>query len=210
MSAMSATPGAGTDALAAILAERFPDVTATSAFGELTLFVPPERIVDVVRACRDEPDLDFELLSDLSGVHWPGGDEVMDPQISTTGWPAHRLTRESGSIEVVYHLASRRHGHRVRLVVALPDTDPVVASVTDVYPTADWHEREVWDLFGVRFEGHPNLVRILMPDEWVGHPLRKDYPLGGVDTEYAGGFVPPPDQRIWAQDVPGASPKDLP
>ena len=193
-----------------VLLERFPGLTASTALGELTVFVPAERILDVVAACRDDDALAFELLSDLSGVHWPGGDEVIDPQISTTGWPAHRLTRESGTIEVAYHLASRRHGHRVRLVVAVPDTDPVVPSVSGVYPTAEWHEREVWDMFGVRFEGHPNLVRNLMPDEWVGHPLRKDYPLGGIDTEYTGGFVPPPDQRVWAQDVPGAPAKDQP
>ena len=68
-------------------------------------------------------------------------------------------------------------------------------SVVEVYPTADWHERETWDMFGVVFDGHPALTRILMPDDWEGHPQRKDYPLGGIPVEYKGAQIPPPDQR---------------
>ncbi|MDP9022863.1 MAG: NADH-quinone oxidoreductase subunit C [Actinomycetota bacterium] len=186
---------------------RFDEVDTTSARGELTVFVPAERIRDVVRFCKDDEELACELLSDLSGVHWPGGEHVVEPQLSTTGWPPNRLTRDRGTIEVTYHLLSMSHNHRLRLVVAVnddPQALPTVPSVTSVYPTADFHEREVYDFFGVHFDGHPNLVRILMPEEWEGYPQRKDYPLGGVDTDYHGAFIPPPDERLWSRDVPGA------
>ena len=72
---------------------------------------------------------------------------------------------------------------------------PHVPSVVEVYPTADWQEREVWDMFGIVFDGHPALTRILMPDDWAGHPQRKDYPLGGIPVEYKGAEIPPPEQR---------------
>jgi NADH-quinone oxidoreductase subunit C len=172
--------------------------------GELTIYCPADRIRDLLAFCRDDEELAFDLLADLSGVHWPGGEHFMEPQISTTGWPLHRLTDEEGRIEVTYHLRSTTRGHLVRIVVAVDDAEPRVPSVTEIYPTANYHEREVYDFFGVDFEGHPNLVRILNPDDWVGHPHRKDYPLGGVDTPYHGAFIPPPDDRVWARDVPHA------
>jgi NADH-quinone oxidoreductase subunit C len=184
--------------------ERFPDLSSNVARGELTLFVPGEQIRDVLAFCRDDDELAFELLSDLSGVHWPGGDHVVDPQISTSGWPPNRLTRDRGTVEVTYHLLSFERNHRLRLVVAVDDHEPRVPSVTDLYPTADFHEREVYDFFGVVFDGHPNLVRIEMPEGWIGHPQRKDYPLGGIETDYHGAFIPPPDERLWSRDVPGA------
>ena len=84
---------------------------------------------------------------------------------------------------------------RIRLEVAVDVDDPHVPSVVEVYPTADWHERECWDMFGVIFDGHPALTRILMPDDWDGHPQRKDYPLGGIPVEYKGAEIPPPDER---------------
>ena len=188
--------GRGVADLERALQQRFSDLATHVAFDELTVYVPAERIVEVLAHCRDDDALAFELLSDLSGVHWPGGDHVVDAQLSTTGWPAHRLTQDAGTIEVTYHLASVTHGHRVRLVVALPDVDPHVPSVVSVYPTADAHERETYDMFGVTFDGHPSLTRILMPDDWIGHPQRKDYPLGGVDTPYHGATVEPPDERL--------------
>ncbi|MDR1513096.1 MAG: NADH-quinone oxidoreductase subunit C, partial [Propionibacteriaceae bacterium] len=83
----------------------------------------------------------------------------------------------------------------LRLEVTCPDGDAVIPSVVKVYPMADWHERETWDMFGIEFLGHPALTRILMPDDWVGHPQRKDYPLGGVPIEFKGARVPPPDER---------------
>ena len=84
---------------------------------------------------------------------------------------------------------------RLRLETQVSLEHPHVASVTGVYPTADFHERETWDMFGVVFDGHPGLTRILMPDDWDGHPQRKDYPLGGVPVEYKGAQIPPPDER---------------
>ncbi len=187
---------------------RFPDLACDVHRGELTFFVAPDRLLEVLAFCRDDEELDLDLLADLSGVHWPGGRHFMEPQISTTGWPAYRLTDEVGRIEVLYLLRSVQRGHVLRFIVAVDDVDPRIPSVVDLYPTADFLEREAYDFFGVRFDGHPNLVRIFMPDDWEGYPQRKDYPLGGVDTPYHGAFIPPPDDRVWARDVPGAQEVD--
>jgi NADH-quinone oxidoreductase subunit C len=84
---------------------------------------------------------------------------------------------------------------RIRLEVSVTAEDPHVPSATEIYPTANWQERETWDFFGIVFDGHPGLTRIEMPDDWPGHPQRKDYPLGGVPVEYKGATVPPPDER---------------
>lgn len=143
--------------------------------GELTLYVRPERIVEVCQVMRDDLALRFELCSSVSGVDYLGAD-------------ARRL-------HVVYQLTSMTYRRRVRLEVAVPAEDPHLPSVTSVYPTADWQERETYDMFGIVFDGHPNLTRILMPDDWEGHPQRKDYPLGGVPVEYKGAEIPPPDRR---------------
>jgi NADH-quinone oxidoreductase subunit C len=142
---------------------------------ELTLHVRREYLVEVCRRLRDDPELAFELCSGVSGVHYPG-----DPD---------------GDLHAVYHLLSIRKNRRLRLEVSVSDADPHVPSVTGVYPTCDWHERETWDFFGVVFDGHPALTRIEMPDDWKGHPQRKDYPLGGIPVTYRGATVPPPDQR---------------
>jgi NADH-quinone oxidoreductase subunit C len=143
--------------------------------GEITFYVRRDAIVDACRAFRDDPDLRFELLSGVSGVHFP----------QDTGRELHS----------VYHLLSITHNRRVRLEVTAPDADPHIPSVVEVYPTADWHERETWDFFGIVFDGHPALTRIEMPDDWPGHPQRKDYPLGGIDVEYKGAVIHPPDTR---------------
>ncbi len=143
--------------------------------GEITFHVRREDIGVLARTLRDDPALRFELLSGVSGVHYP----------ADTGREMH----------VVYHLLSMTHNRRIRLEVSLPDGDARLDSVVGTYPTADWHERETFDMFGVVFDGHPALTRILMPDDWPGHPQRKDYPLGGIPVEYKGGSVPPPDQR---------------
>ncbi|MGH3424353.1 MAG: NADH-quinone oxidoreductase subunit C [Nocardioidaceae bacterium] len=143
--------------------------------GEITFFIRRERIADVAQQFRDDEGLRFELCSGVSGVHYP-----------------HESGRE---LHAVYHLLSMTHNRRVRLEVAAPDEDPHVPSVVSVYPTADWHERETYDFFGIIFDGHPALTRILMPDDWPGHPQRKDYPLGGIPVEYKGATIPPPDQR---------------
>lgn len=163
--------------------------------GELTVHLAPDELLDVLRFCKET--LRCELLADVSAVHWPAGDEVIERQPSTTGWPDRVVSREEGVIDVLYVLRSIGGGHRLRLAVRLDDTEPSVPSSTGVYPhAANFHEREVFDMFGVTFEGHPDMTRILMPDDWVGHPHRKDYPLGGVDIGYKNDkHIPPPHER---------------
>ncbi len=143
--------------------------------GELTLHVKRGRIVEVCTTLRDEPALRFEMCSGVSGVHYPS-----------------EARRE---LHAAYHLQSVTHNRRIRLEVACPDADPHIPSVVSIYPTADWHERETYDFFGLIFDDHPSLTRIEMPDDWKGHPQRKDYPLGGIPVEYRGAEVPPPDER---------------
>ncbi|MFA9432732.1 NADH-quinone oxidoreductase subunit C [Egicoccus sp. AB-alg2] len=196
-------PGHGTagasltnDQLRERVLARFPGLRVDEHRGELTIFVEPDQLVEVMTFCRDDEELACELLSDLSGVHWPAGDHVIERQISTTGWPEYRVSREQGVIEVDYVLRSVRRNHWLRLSVGTPDDAARLPSVTSIYPTANFHEREVYDMFGVEFTGHPNLIRILMPDDWLGHPQRKDYPLGGVEIDYENDkFIPPPHER---------------
>ena len=166
------------DELGAALAER--GVTGaveqiTIDRGEITFYVARERVLELCRTLRDDAGLRFELCSSVSGVDY-GADVT------------HRL-------HVVYQLLSMTYRRRIRLEVVLDVDDAHVPSVVEVYPTADWHERETWDMFGVVFDGHPALTRILMPDDWDGHPQRKDYPLGGIPVEYKGAQIPPPDER---------------
>ena len=144
--------------------------------GELTLHIRPERIADVCQSLRDDEALRFELCSSVSGVDYLG-----DP--------------EGRRLHVVYQLTSLTYRRRLRLEAAVTAEDPHLPSVSRIYPTADWQEREAYDMFGVVFDGHPNLTRILMPDDWEGFPQRKDYPLGGVPIEYKGVEIPPPDER---------------
>lgn len=158
--------------------------------GELTFYVEKSHIAKIMQVARDDARLRFELLSSLSGVDYYRGDEG----ISSTGDPQQDEYRKQ-RLHVVYHLLSMTYRRRVRFEVATTVEDPHVPSVTDVYPTADWQERETYDMFGVIFDGHHALTRILMPDDWVGYPQRKDYPLGGIDVEYKGASIPPPDQR---------------
>ena len=142
---------------------------------ELTMHVRREHLLAVAGVLRNEPSLFFEMCLGVSGVHYP----------ADTGAELH----------AVYHLLSITHNRRIRLEVTAPDADPHIPSLVDVYPTCDWHERETWDFFGVIFDGHPALTRIEMPDDWRGHPQRKDYPLGGIPVEYRGATIPPPDER---------------
>jgi NADH-quinone oxidoreductase subunit C len=150
-------------AMLARLSERFGDrVLETSAHcGDHTAVVARDAIVEALRFCRDEPALRFEVLMDLTAVDYlrfPG--------------------REDGPrFDVVYHLYSISHNHRLRLKVAVEQDDAVVPTATPLWPIANWLEREVWDMFGIRFAGHPDLRRLLLYEEFVGHPLRKDYPI---------------------------------
>jgi|YNPBryulayer2012_1023412.scaffolds.fasta_scaffold01962_4 NADH-quinone oxidoreductase subunit C len=143
------------------LRQRFQDAIeqVVVQHGEVTVYVAREAIVDVARYLRDEPKLLFNLLSDLCGVD--RGLEA-DPRF-----------------EVVYHLFSIPHGYRLRLKVRVPEHDCEVPTLVGVYPTAEWHERETFDLMGIRFRNHPDLRKILTPDDLEGHPLRKDFPLQG-------------------------------
>ncbi|SHI77236.1 NADH dehydrogenase subunit C [Tessaracoccus bendigoensis DSM 12906] len=143
--------------------------------GELTIYVPRDQLLEVAKVFRDDAHLRFEVCVSVNGVHYP---------------------EESGSeLHSVAHLLSYTHNRRVRLEVTCPEDDPHIPSLAAIYPMVDWHERETWDMFGIVFDGHPSLTRILMPDDWQGHPQRKDYPLGGVDVEYKGAKVPAPDNR---------------
>ena len=142
--------------------------------GELTLHLTREHLLDVAQVLRDNENLRFELCSSISGVDYLGS--------------ANRL-------HSVVHLTSMTYRRRVRLEVAASAEDPHVPSLTGIYPTADWQERENYDMFGIVYDGHPALTRILMPDDWDGFPQRKDYPLGGIPVQYKGATIPPPDER---------------
>jgi len=148
------------------LRERFPEHVSEpeEAFGEVSVRVARARVVEVCRLLRDAGP--FELLSDLSAVDFLGVAPAEDRFL------------------VAYHLTSLARNVRLRLRVFVPDGDEVVPSVSGVWPTANWHEREVFDMFGISFEGHPDLRRILMPDEWRGHPLRKEFPLEGFPDQH--------------------------
>jgi NADH-quinone oxidoreductase subunit C len=133
--------------------------SVVDAHGEVTVFVPRDAILEACYFLRDEHD--FDLLADICG--------------------ADRGPEEEPRFEVNYHLFSTIHYQRLRLKVLLSEEDPTVESVTDVWRTADWHERETYDLFGVKFLNHPDLRRILLPSDFDGHALRKDYPLRGYE-----------------------------
>ncbi len=142
--------------------------------GETTIVLPPEKVPVVARFLRDHPGLRYNFMADLTAVDW--------------------LDREP-RYDVVYHLLSleTRAAVRLKTRVGQPGEEhPAVPTVSDIWPTADWYEREVYDLFGITFSGHPNLRRILMPEDWTSYPLRKDYPLTGVGLPepHWGGQIP--------------------
>jgi len=144
----------------------FPDAVkdVITFRGETTVVIDAPRLVEVATFCRDMEGLEFNLLSDLAFVdYYPS-----EPRFA-----------------VCYHLYSIYFNQRLRLKVYLPGDDPRVHTVTGIWPAANWHEREAYDLMGVVFEGHPDLRRVLMPRDWVGHPLRKDYPLGYEPVQFS-------------------------
>jgi NADH-quinone oxidoreductase subunit C len=161
--------------LAARIRDRFPDTIV--ARGETTAIAARDELLDGLVWLRDEPDLSLGFLSSVTATDWPG----RDPRF----W-------------VVYELRSMLHKHRARIKVGLAENDAHLPSVTAVFPTANWHEREVFDFFGISFDGHPDLTRILLPDDWEGYPLLKTEELGGVNTRYHGAFIPPVDKRTTA------------
>jgi NADH:ubiquinone oxidoreductase subunit C len=170
-------------------------VAEQEALGETTVVVERERLVEAATHLRDEHG--FNFLSDITPTDYLGWGEkrvagyvgtpdgrVLTPT-SAQGYQ-HRPAPKRARFCVNYHLLALRDGApRLRVQVWCEDGDPV-PSVIRVWPGADWHEREAWDMMGIHFEGHPNLVRILMEDDWEGHPLRKDYPLGGEPVRFSG------------------------
>ena len=141
--------------------------------GELTLHVKREKLVEVALVLRDK--LLFEVCLGVNGVHHPED--------------------KGRELHAVYPLLSMTNNRRIRLEVSVPDSDAHIPSLVEVWAGNNWHERETYDMFGIIFDGHPALTRILMPDDWPGHPQRKDYPLGGIPVEYIGATVPAPDER---------------
>ncbi|GII93575.1 NADH-quinone oxidoreductase subunit C [Sinosporangium siamense] len=165
------------DGLERVFGEEYADAIERVVIvgDEMTIHVKRERLVEVAKHLRDDPALRFELSLGVSGVHYP---------------------EDAGAeLHSVIHLCSITHNRRVRVEVSCPDADPHIPSTVGVYPTHDYHEREAYDFFGIVYDGHPALTRIEMPDDWEGHPQRKDYPLGGIPVEYRGAEIPSPDQR---------------
>ncbi len=158
--------------LAARVRDRLPETV--TARGEVTSVVAREDLIAALVHLREDPDIALDFLSSVTATDWPG---------------------RSPRFWISYELYSMAHRHRLRVKVGVAEDDARVPSVTTVHPTADWHERETYDFYGITFEGHPDLRRILLPDDWEGHPLRKTEELGGVDTRYRGAFIPPVDRR---------------
>jgi len=130
--------------------------------GQVGIMLKKDMIKDICRYLRDEPSLKMDLLADLTAVDF-------------SRYPGDAGPR----FEVVYNLISTTYLHRIRLKVRVPEEDPRVDSVSSIWQTANWHERETYDLMGIKFNGHPDLRRILTPDDFEGHPLRKEYPVKG-------------------------------
>ena len=160
---IASSEAAAPSPLVAALQREHPEWVADviAAFGEITIVVPREHIATACSFLKTWPESRFDFLSDICG--------------------ADRGVEEDPRFEVNYHLFSTTKHHRVRLKVVLSEEDTHVPTVTGVWRTANWHERETFDLFGVIFDGHPDLRRILLPDDWQGHALRKDFPLRGYE-----------------------------
>ena len=177
--------------LAQQIQQRFPQwVLGVHHYrGDETVVLKREGLLEVCRFLRDEPSLAFDFLMDLGGVDYLAFDKGLrsEPSMNTPSplpyfmrpkpvsetWD--RLVGEEYRFEVVYHFYSTSRNHRLRVKVPVRPEEPVVESVTGLWESANWFEREVWDMFGIRFSGHPNLKRILMYESFDGHPLRKDY-----------------------------------
>jgi NADH-quinone oxidoreductase subunit C len=178
MAEESSLPPAGTPpatpavaALEAVLGDRVLEAKpqATPPIVRLA----PGALLEGLALLRDRADLRFDFLSSVTAVHWPKRERPFD---------------------VVYHLYSTTKRQRLAVKIDLADGEEA-PTACGLWPAANWQEREVFDLFGIPFRGHPDLTRILMPDDWEGFPQRKDYPLGGVPVEYKGAEIPPPDRR---------------
>ncbi len=208
------------------LKERFgDDVLEYVDSHEKGALVAAARVADIALALRDEEALDFNLLMCLTGVDWDGYDESgKGKSVAILGYDELGRAETSdrvgdGDLGVAYALYSHRHGHKFSLFVRVPRSAPDVATVSAVWPTGAWHEREAYDLVGINFTGHPDLRRILLEEAWVGHPLRKDYVMPtsweGVSLEgqdYADAkwdedavVIPPPDFKFTGDKSGGKS-----
>jgi NADH-quinone oxidoreductase subunit C len=150
--------------IAKMVEEKFTGqvLSTTSHVGQVGILVRKELIRDICLYLRDEPSLKMDHLADLTAVDYS------------------RFPGDTGPrFEVVYNLISTTYRHRIRVKARVPEEDPRIDSVSAIWQTANWHERETFDLMGVKFSGHPDLRRILLPEDWEGHPLRKEYPLKG-------------------------------
>jgi NADH-quinone oxidoreductase subunit C len=147
-------------AIAEGIRERFPsEVKEIKEFrDQVSLIIKKDRVKEIMEYLHDTPELCFSYLRDICGVDYLG--------------------RKEPRFEVVYQLFSISHRHLIRIRAEVPEDDPVIDSVVSIWDGANWHERECYDMFGIQFKGHPDLRRILMPEDWEGYPLRKDYPLG--------------------------------
>ena len=181
-------------ALTTVVQERFPQqVIGTHHFrGQDTVILKREGLLATARLLRDDPAMRFDFLMDLSCIDYLkfGTSQSSAPTLRTPSPLPYYMTpkpipeiwtrgvsNDAYRFDVVYHFYSSRHNHRLRVKVPLPLADSTVDSLTSVWEGANWFEREVWDMFGIRFTGHPDLRRILMYEPFQGHPLRKDYPV---------------------------------
>jgi NADH-quinone oxidoreductase subunit C len=145
--------------------EKFPEevVEIVSFRDQVSVIVRKSRILGICRYLHDDPEISCDHLQDLTAVDYKG--------------------KKEPRFEVVYNLYSIRHRHAIRIRAQVPENDTSISSTVPVWAGVDWHERECFDMFGITFAGHPDLRRILMPEDWEGHPLRKDYPLKGYEGE---------------------------
>lgn len=150
--------------IAKMIEEKFPgQVLATTVYaGQVGVTVKKDLIKDICLFLRDEPSLRMDHLADLTAVDF-------------SRYPGDTGPR----FEIVYNMISTLHRHRIRVKARVPEEDPRIDTVSSIWQTANWHERETFDLMGIIFDGHPDLRRILLPEDWEGHPLRKEYPLKG-------------------------------
>ncbi len=145
--------------------EKFPEqvVDVAEFRDQVSIIVKKDQIVPILKYLHDDPLLSLDHLQDLTAVDY--------------------LKKKDVRFEVVYNLYSMRYRHQIRIRAQVAENDPKIGSVVPIWAGADWHERECYDMFGIVFNGHPDLRRILLPEDWEGHPLRKDYPLAGPELE---------------------------
>ena len=164
-----------------LLKEEYPDAVLDTLLpqGDATAVIRPEFLTKVMEFLKNDPRLLFDVLVDITAIDY---------------------LEKTPRFSVVYHLLSLSFNRRLRLKVFVDDGEPAPDSLTPLWGSANWLEREVWDMFGIRFEGHPDLRRIVMPHDWEGHPLRKDYPLGYEEVQFSFNFKEINDRKPYAEE----------